>query len=70
MIEEKKSAGIYKRVFTIAQKREGFSLPEQKEKLIKVLEKYGCDLNCKDDDYNTLTSTGGMCVRLTTAFSN
>ena len=33
MIEEKKIAGIYKRVSTLDQKREGFSLPEQEEKL-------------------------------------
>ena len=28
------------------------------KKLMKLLEKYGCDLDCKDDDSNTLTSTG------------
>ena len=33
MNEEKKVAGIYKRVSTLDQKREGFSLPEQDEKL-------------------------------------
>ena len=33
MNEEKKIAGIYKRVSTLDQKREGFSLPEQDEKL-------------------------------------
>ncbi len=33
MNEEKKIAGIYKRVSTLDQKREGFSLPEQEEKL-------------------------------------
>ena len=33
MNEEKKIAGIYKRVSTLDQKREGFSLPEQKERL-------------------------------------
>ena len=33
MNEEKKVAGIYKRVSTLGQKREGFSLPEQEEKL-------------------------------------
>ena len=33
MNEEKKVAGIYKRVSTLDQKREGFSLPEQEEKL-------------------------------------
>ena len=132
MNNEKKIADIYIRVSTLDQAREGFSLPEQKEKLIdfceskeyeihkiyadegisakndkrpayqqmindikngtvnvivalkldrltrsvydveklmKLLEKYGCDLDCKDDDSNTLTSTGRMCIRLTTAFS-
>lgn len=66
---EKKIADIYIRVSALDQTREGFSLPEQKEKLMKLLEKYGCDLDCKDDDSNTLTSTGIMCIRLTTAFS-
>ena len=33
MNEEKKIAGIYKRVSTLDQKREGFSLLEQEEKL-------------------------------------
>ena len=33
MYEEKKIAGIYKRVSTLDQKREGFSLPEQEERL-------------------------------------
>lgn len=33
MNDEKKIAGIYKRVSTLDQKREGFSLPEQEEKL-------------------------------------
>ena len=33
MNEQKKIAGIYKRVSTLDQKREGFSLPEQEEKL-------------------------------------
>ena len=33
MIEKRKIAGIYKRVSTLDQKREGFSLPEQEEKL-------------------------------------
>ena len=33
MIEDKKICGIYKRVSTLDQKREGFSLPEQEEKL-------------------------------------
>jgi site-specific DNA recombinase len=33
MNDEKKIAGIYKRVSTLDQKREGFSLGEQEEKL-------------------------------------
>ena len=132
MNDEKKIADIYIRVSTLDQAREGFSLPEQKEKLIefckskgyeihkiyadegisakddkrpayqqmindikngtvnvivalkldrltrsvfdveklmKLLDKYGCDLDCKDDDSNTLTSNGRMYIRLTTAFS-
>ena len=132
MNDEKKIADIYIRVSTLDQAREGFSLPEQKEKLIefckskgyeihaiyadegisakddkrpayqqmindikngtvnvivalkldrltrsvfdveklmKLLEKYDCDLDCKDDDSNTLTSNGRMYIRLTTAFS-
>ena len=39
------------------------------EKLMKLLDIYGCDLDCKDDDSNTLTSNGRMYIRLTTAFS-
>ena len=132
MNNEKKIADIYIRVSTLDQAREGFSLPEQKEKLIdfceskeyeihkiyadegisakddkrpayqkmindikngtvnvivalkldrltrsvfdveklmKLLEKYDCDLDCKDDNSNTLTSNGRMYIRLTTAFS-
>ena len=42
MNEEKKIAGIYKRVSTLDQKREGFSLPEQEEKLREF---------CKFKDY-------------------
>ena len=40
MNDEKKIAGIYKRVSTLDQKREGFSLPEREEKLRdkKILE--------------------------------
>lgn len=33
MNEEKKIAGIYKRVSTLDQAREGFSLPEQEKRL-------------------------------------
>ena len=37
MNNEKKIADIYIRVSTLDQAREGFSLPEQKEKLIELL---------------------------------
>lgn len=33
MNEERKISGVYKRVFTLDQKWEGFSLPEQEERL-------------------------------------
>lgn len=132
MNEGKKIAGIYIRVSTFDQAREGFSLPEQEEKLkefcnykgyeiykiykdagisakddkrpayqqmiedvkskkinvvvalkldritrsvydveklMKILNEYDCDLDCKDDDSNTITSNGKMYIRLTTAFS-
>lgn len=132
MNEGKKLAGIYIRVSTFDQAREGFSLPEQEEKLkefcnykgyeiykiykdagisakddkrpayqqmiedvkskkinvvvalkldritrsvydveklMKILNEYDCDLDCKDDDSNTITSNGKMYIRLTTAFS-
>ena len=36
---------------------------------MKLLDKYGCDLDCKDDDSNTLISNGRMYIRLTTTFS-
>lgn len=39
------------------------------EKLMKILEKYDCDLDCKDDESNTLTPNGKMYIRLTTTFS-
>lgn len=37
MDEKRKIAGIYKRVSTLDQKQEGFSLPEQEEKLSNVI---------------------------------
>ena len=46
MNEEKKIAGIYKRVSTLDQKREGFSLPEQEEKLREFCKFKGYDI-CK-----------------------
>ena len=44
MSEEKKIAGIYKRVSTLDQKREGFSLPEQDEKLREFCKFKGYDI--------------------------
>ena len=44
MNEEKKIAGIYKRVSTLDQKREGFSLPEQEEKLREFCKFKGYDI--------------------------
>ena len=60
MNEEKKIAGIYKRVSTLDQKREGFSLPEQEEKLMKFVNDYECDIDCMADESNTTTSNGRM----------
>ncbi len=61
MNEEKKIAGIYKRVSTLDQKREGFSLPEQAEKYFKKLCKtLGDDYKLNyyigetDDDLNAI----------------
>ena len=44
MNEEKKIAGIYKRVSTLDQKREGFSLGEQEEKLIEFCKFKGYEI--------------------------
>ena len=57
MIEEKKIAGIYKRVSTLDQKREEFSLPEQEEKLktSKPTIK-GKEVKIDKDTYDTLNS--------------
>ena len=44
MDEKRKIAGIYKRVSTLDQKREGFSLPEQEEKLGEFCKFKGYDI--------------------------
>ncbi len=44
MNEEKKIAGIYKRVSTLDQKRDGFSLPEQEEKLREFCKSKGYEI--------------------------
>ena len=44
MDEKRKIAGIYKRVSTLDQKREGFSLPEQEEKLREFCKFNGYDI--------------------------
>ena len=44
MDEKRKIAGIYKRVSTLDQKREGFSLPEQEEKLREFCKFKGYDI--------------------------
>ena len=44
MDKKRKIAGIYKRVSTLDQKREGFSLPEQEEKLREFCKFKGYDI--------------------------
>ena len=60
MNDEKKIADIYIRVSTLDQAREGFSLPEQKEKLIEFCKSKGYEIHkvyadegisAKDDKY-------------------
>ena len=54
--EEKKIAGIYIRVSTEDQAREGFSLPEQKERLEAYCKFKGyeiIDYNAKTRKYNS-----------------
>ena len=77
--EEKKIVGIYIRVSTEDQAREGFSLGEQEEKLrqlckylevlISTLEEYHCYLICDRDDVNTSTANGRFFVRMLTVLS-
>ena len=69
MNEEKKIAGIYKRVSTLDQKREGFSLPEQEEKLMKFVNDNDCDIDCMADESNTTTSNCRMVMRIMTSVS-
>ena len=45
MNDEKKIADIYIRVSTLDQAREGFSLPEQKEKLIEFCKSKGYEIH-------------------------
>ena len=57
MNEEKKIAGIYKRVSTLDQKREGFSLPEQEEKLKTSKPTIsGKEVKIDKDTYDTLNN--------------
>ncbi len=50
MNDEKKVAGIYKRVSTLDQKREGFSLGEQEEKLKEFCKFKGYEIDKEYDD--------------------
>ena len=45
MNDEKKIADVYIRVSTLDQAREGFSLPEQKEKLIEFCKSKGYEIH-------------------------
>ena len=56
MVEEKKKCGLYMRVSTEDQAREGFSLPEQKERLEAYCKFKGyeiIDYNAKTRKYNS-----------------
>ena len=55
MNDEKKIAGIYKRVSTLDQKQKGFSLPEQEEKLkTSKLTITGKEVKIDKETYDTL----------------
>lgn len=58
MNEEKKIAGIYKRVSTLDQKREGFSLPEQEEKLREFCKFKGYEIYKVYEDAGISDKTG------------
>ena len=58
MNEEKKIAGIYKRVSTLDQKREGFSLPEQEEKLREFCKFKGYEIYKVYEDAGISAKTG------------
>lgn len=63
MNEEKKIAGIYIRVSTLDQAREGFSLGQQEEQLKAFCERKN------NDSSNTTTSTGRLTLRIMTSVS-
>ena len=63
MNKEKKLCGIYMRVSTEDQAREGFSLPEQKERL-KIANKKSSELD------NNSNEVKGMVSNLKTTFTN
>ena len=58
MNEEKKIAGIYMRVSTEDQAREGFSLPEQKERLIHLCKYKGYEIYDYYEDRGISAKTG------------
>ena len=58
MNEEKKIAGIYKKFSTLDQKREGFSLPEQEEKLRKFCKFKGYEIYKVYEDAGISAKTG------------
>lgn len=60
MNEEKKIAGIYKRVSTLDQAREGFSLPEQKERLEIFCKFKGYEIVDYYEDAGISTKTGSF----------
>jgi DNA invertase Pin-like site-specific DNA recombinase len=62
----KKNAAIYCCVSTKDQAREGYSLPEQIEKLVNDNE---CDIDCMADESNTTTSNGRMLMRIMNSVS-
>ena len=63
MNEEKKIAGIYKRVSTLDQKREGLSLPEQKERL-EIANKKSLELDNNSNEVKDIVNN------LKTTFTN
>ena len=60
MNEEKKIAGIYKRVSTLDQKREGFSLQEQEEKLREFCKFKGYEIVDYYEDAGISAKTGNL----------
>ena len=58
MNEEKKICGIYTRVSTEDQKREGFSLPEQKERLEAMCKYKGYEIYDYYEDAGISAKTG------------